>query len=74
MKQPYREPAVVHLGGAEELIKLGINGDICDDNPCTGNWRYFYASEKDLAPEDIKPDHPHDPSKPLLNPERESKK
>ena len=68
MKQTYRKPTVVHLGGAEELIKLGINGDICDGTPCTGNYRYFYANEQGLKPEEIKPDHDHDPAKPLVKP------
>jgi hypothetical protein len=70
MKQPYREPAVVHMGEAEELIRQNLIGDICDGPPCTGNWRYFTDAEKGkgLRAEDIKPDHEHDASKPLVKP------
>ena len=64
-KNTYREPSIVHLGTADELIKLNINGDICDGTPCTGNYRYFYAAEKGKSLGEIAPDHVHDPQKPL---------
>jgi hypothetical protein len=67
-KLAYRKPTIVDLGAADTLIRLGINGDICDGTPCTGNYRYFYDSEKGLKREEITPDHEHDPKKPLVRP------
>jgi hypothetical protein len=65
----YRGGSIVRLGSALELTKLNINGDICDDNPCTGNYRYFYEHEKGKDIADIDLGHVHDPEKPLTPPE-----
>ena len=67
-RDTYDEPAIVLMGSVEKLTRKFNQNDICDQNPCTGNWRNFTDQEKGKALSEIQPDHEHDPKKPLQRP------
>jgi hypothetical protein len=69
-RKSYADPSIVFVGSVVGLTKQNIQGQICDGNPCTGNWYFAFLKEGEPEPEP----HPgHDPNMPHKNPNPEGR-